>query len=859
MKKERVIPIGILFATLCLVVTACTQGLDAGKGTGTVQVVIGGGAVRSVGANGLPEFDDTNTKIIVTDEAGAQLAQGTTSVTLSVDIGKKITVEATITTAAGVWRGSTKHTVTKGANTVAVKLSKAAKTMRNILINSTGRAAALKLESGEELLENIPIDHSVPHDVHPVIARDSIGRIYVLYRNKHSVAQTTHLRRIDVEGNGGTETGFHDKISEALPPSTIDTITNMAIDVKHNYIFLFRGMTVYCLKEKEDHSFEYIVQGSFPIPAATPLNVTAAAVYDDVLFVVDGTTLYACKFEIEDLPGHGHLGRKRLQFKPVGGSDAASLNLPKLRTDSAFSNNLTKCTGLFADESGVYCLLSENSIAWNRYMVGSVVQCVYKNDGSLEQKGEPKGLNPKVGGTDTVITFDAQYFSNPVGFIGSDEDNLYIADDGVDFEYINENWHITANKNRIATLNRKTHDLTFKDAEATWYGDEKPYTRPDTPVLLWKNDGGNITYWTSADGTESFNATNKLFEYSSSPTIQKPTEAFCYDQDGNLYILWTDGSDYAVRRFELKDGTSYVTPGEYSPTLDSSLLRPSYIAVDISGGQNYLYCGYKDITNNWKVERMSWIGNVTTLTPPHSGWSITVGSAPGEELTALAANKDGVFVAVKETYQDSSILKYRLKVKKHQKGTGTQDSEITLVDGGICYKNAANTPLSGEPSSGDYKETIEAIHGLQVVEDVLYAATVKIEKEIVTGAYGSRTDVLKSSGKLYKVKETDAFSGSATELAKKDWNDVSETGYGFYRFIAVIPKKLVIASDGAWSTGGKAGLPPPPPSFPVIQKDTNKVLKYDLDGHLQNGEDGVTAGGAFSKELTIDGCGFSWK
>ena len=844
MKTMRLVSISILFTALCLVVTACSQGMLAGNDTGEVRVVIGGGAARSVNGEGLPVFDESNTTITVTDEDGNQLAQGSTSLTLRVGVNKKITVAAIVTTAAGEWRGSKEHTVTAGTNTVAVRLSKAAKTMRNILINSTGRAAALKLESGEELLASAAIN--THHAMSPITARDKIGRIYVLYQDTTSASFTSLLKRFDVEGN--EDTGFETPFTSALTVAggNISNIKNIAIDAKNNYIFLFNGSTVYCVKEKEDHSFESFGNDGFPSGTPT-LNVTAAAVHDRVLFVADDTILYACKFDFQDLASYP--GAKQLKFKPADGHHAASLPLPKLRTDSAFNNNLTKCTGLFADEKGVYCLLSENKVAGNKwYMVGAVAQCAYKDDGHLEQKGV-KGLNPNAP-TAESIKFNPAYFSNPVGFIGSDEDNLYIADDGVDFEDINENWHITANKNRIAALNRKTNTITFKDAEATWYGDEKPYTRPDTPVLLWKNDGGNITYWTSADGTESFNATNKLFEYA---TTEKPTEAFCYDQDGNLYILWTDGSDYAVRRFELKDGTSYITPGEYSPTLDSSLLRPSYIAVDISGGQNYLYCGYKDSTSNWKVERMSWMGNLTTLTPPHSGWSITVGSAPGEELTALAANKDGVFVAVKETYQDSSILKYRLKVKKHQKGTGTQDSEITVVDGGICYKNAANTPLSGEPSSGDYKETVEAIHGLQVVENVLYAATVKIEKEIVTGAYGSRTDVLKSSGKLYKVKKTDAFSGSATELAKKDWNDVSGTGYGFYRFIAVMPKKLMIASDGAWSTGGKSAAIPP-----AIKKDTNKVLKYDLNGHLQNGEDGENAGGSFSKELTIDSCGFSW-
>ena len=804
----------------------------------------------------MPVFDETNTRITVTKADGSKVVDGErkTEVTLQLPAGTEITVKVEVTTAAGEWRGSKDHTVTAGDNPITVTLSKTPKTMRNILIdvNADGNTVTLKQASGEKLLENIPIEQH--HDVHPVIARDSIGRIYVLYRNKLSVTQTTHLRRIDVEGNGGTETGFHNKIVGALPPSTIDTITNMAIDVKHNYIFLFRGMTVYCLKEKEDHSFEYIVQGSFPIPAATPLNVTAAAVYDDVLFVVDGTTLYACKFKIEGLPGHP--GRKQLQFKPVG-SDAASLNLPKLRTDSAFSNNLTKCTGLFADESGVYCLLSENSIAWNRYMVGSVVQCVYKNDGSLEQKGEPKGLNPKAGGTDTVITFDAQYFSNPVGFIGSDEDNLYIADDGVDFEDINENWHVKTHHNRIAAFNRKseTGSLTFTSANARWYSEVSPYKIPNTPVLLWEKYQGTehpvpyqgMRYWTSADGTEAFSESNKLFEITDTAS-EGPTDVFCYDQDGNLYILWQDSSnDYRVRRFELKNGASYAATGEDSPALDSSLLTPSYIAVDISGWQNYLYCGYKDITNDWKVERMSWIGNLITLTPLHAEWSITVGSDSSKKLTALAANKDGVFVAVKETYQDGSIEKYRLKVQKYSKETGAAAQGKIMVDNSVTVGvRPAASPYN------DYTEADTSITGLQVVEEQLYAIAATEERlhKYKSDIPDYVVDVFKHSSVLYKLPKTnDTFSGSIAAENSHKKNAGDEIGYGFCRFIAVKPKKLVIASDSGWGKDGLVGG-----HWDNDKNNTDTVLEFDLKNNVFGTD--KKAGGTFSKKLVESG--FDW-
>ncbi|AIW88719.1 MULTISPECIES: hypothetical protein [unclassified Treponema] len=862
MKKLYVNSVSILFAVLCLVFTACNGMLTDGD-TGTVRVVIGGGgAARSVDAAGLPIFHKDNTTITVTDENGHKLvdAEHRTDVMLQLPVGTEITIEVKVTTAAGEWRGSEEHTVTAGDNLIFVKLSKTPKIMRNILINGAGRAASLKLESGEQLLKNIPIEHSAHHDVHPVIARDSIGRIYVLYRNKHSVTQTTHLRRIDVEGNGGTDTGFHDKIVDALPPSTIDTITNMAIDVKHNYIFLFDGSTVYCLKEKEDHSFEYIVQDSFPIPVSSP-NVSAAAVYDDVLFVVYGTTLYACKFKIEELPAHP--GRKRLQFKPVGGPDAASLNLPKLRTDTVFGNNLTNCTGLFADEDNVYCLLSENSVAGNQwYMVGSVVQCAYKDNGTLEQKGV-KGLNPKAGGTDPVITFDTRYFSNPVGFIGSDEDNLYIADDGVDFAYINENWHITANKNRIAVLNRKTHGVTFKDAGATWYEQKPEYKLPNTKILLWEKSDNGVTvpnyygmkYWLADNAnTPCPTIPDDQFWFSSEQTTA-PTDVFCYDQDGNLYILWKDNSLYCtVRRFALKEDGSYDKTSARDLDLRTSTTIAA-IAVDISNGENYLYYAEANSSSPHTIKRFKWghaSGYEDFPDAEAETYSITVPAS--EKVTALAANNDGVFVGVRTI--SISPAGYTLSVKKYAKQDGADKGAITVGELQL-------TPTEPSGPYPQYTKIDNTVNDLRIVNGVLYAITSKLEKNMKYGDpafsyYG--IDEFKSSGILYKIAETakTLFSGDAEKVHEKspippDGTDPG-VSYGFYRFIAVKPKKLVIASDGAYAVGGNTSGALSP--LPDPQSD-NKVLEYDLDGNLNSPEE-KEAGGKFSMEL-CPGSGFEWK
>ena len=111
MEKRSFGYVGILFAALCFMVTACHQGLAAGKGTGEVRIVIGGGVARSVDAAGLPLLDDTNTKITVTGEDGNILGAGTTSVTLHVDTGKKIIIKAVVTAATGIWRGPRRRKV----------------------------------------------------------------------------------------------------------------------------------------------------------------------------------------------------------------------------------------------------------------------------------------------------------------------------------------------------------------------------------------------------------------------------------------------------------------------------------------------------------------------------------------------------------------------------------------------------------------------------------------------------------------------------------------------------------------------------------------------------------------------------
>ena len=846
MKKLHVSAISILFAVLCLVFTACNQGIIAGNETGTVQVVIGDGG-RAVDAAGMPVFDDTNTKITVTDENGNKLAEGTTSVTVNADIGTKITVKAVVTTAAGTWRGSVEHTVTAGTNIVAVKLSKTPKNMGNILSSvisqiSYGDAkVTFKLASGKELLNDVDIGLN---RIIPVIARDGIGRIYVLYDKGGR-----HFTRFDAEGN--EDTGFETAIKGILQGFDIGRIKTMTVDPKTGTLFVAAVTSqpdIYAVTETSHNTFTR--SDKFQLTTLQDIeisdDITAMAAYNGELFlmirrnrsappVAKPNKLFACT---------AALSGTTLTLTEKGAAE-----LDELRT-SAVMNVPTECTGLFADASGVYCLLREQRFEGGTlYMVGALV-CYSRDDNTVTYLKK----HSKAGDSDLALPFEDASFANPIGFIGSDEENIYIADDGYNIEYLNENWRTNGNKNRIAAFNRKTNEITFTDTDATWYGQKSEYKFPNTKILLWEKHytpGPSPTYlgtryWLTENGTEAFSSSNKLFEYSSGHT-KDPTDVFCYDQDGNLYILWKDGSNHKVRRFPLKEDGSYVDSAgvDLNNSLGSHPI--SAIAVDISGGQNYLYYTYEDGPNT-HIQRYNWNGTSFSTATQDSAYGVHITSISDKIFfTALAANKDGVFVGMKTV--NGSASSYGLSVKKYSKENGTHTDPVGTITVGES-QTMPTEPTT--PPYTPYTKIESTINDLRIVNDVLYAVTSKIEKGMKDNS-GYQLDSFKNGSVLYKIAKTASFSGNAEKRAEKNPVLPEDTnpgvGYGFYRFIAVKPKKLVIASDGAW---GKNGI------STHAEANNNKVFEYDLDKNLLEEKD---AGGIFSKQLQRAplASGFNWE
>ncbi|QSH92299.1 hypothetical protein C5N99_07460 [Treponema medium] len=693
-------------------------------------------------------------------------------------------------------------------------------------------------------------------------ARDSAGNVYVLYLDNMPAPQL-HLERFSADGTkdnnfGTAKTGF------TLPDTGI---TDLAVDFKTGDVFLLKRTMVSstdtmitAYMAKADHGY-----ASFSGPATVTMSDASTSEPFNSVAAFDGTLFFAMDVEV------GTNGVKKLyayKMQTAGSfaftTDKAEAELSKLRDDD---KNPMICIGLFADRKGVYGLLVQKNVTGGAdfYALGKIVRYTY--DGSTQLtpvalSGNNSGLNPAAANP-CSIQYDEHYFSYPAGFLGYDGDTLYIADDGVNIEEVNENLHVNGNKDRIMAFDRKNNTLSASSLDldgATWFKSYDKYTYPETKILLWENNGTSMDCWISADGTDAHSPSSAL----NTPPSQRLTDVFCYDQDGNLYVVVQEGSSYKVKRFTPTD-SGFNSTGDMKIKDESE--RPVSIAVDVSGGTNILYYGINvvPVVGNLRlsVQKIEWSDHFVGEKEPQAFIS-----AENEQLTALAANKDGVFVGVKQIYEETvggnQIPKYRLKVKKFLKGTHANGS-VTIVENASSYVDPDNpdTPIPNpQPYSSSqlpYIEHEEAINDLQVVEGTLYAITSKAEenKKWNNDAGKCTIDKFKMSSVLYKIGKTVVgFSGNADKLAEKSavppQGSNPGVGYGFYRFIAVKPKKLVIASDGAYDVDGhNSGSS----SNPV--HNDNTVLTYDLDGNLNSPEE-KDAAGKFSKELQ-PGSGFNWE
>ena len=762
------------------------------------------------------------------------------NISLNLPVGDTVRIKVSVSNPSGIWSGSVTHTVDPDNNVVGIKLKKNVSGLNNLLFTQT--------EDGQHGYNLTPYMGGKKITVHPShrqysFARDSKGRLYVGYE-EHG---TPTLTRYTSEGNNPETINLS---TPAIAPNLLMNDFTKGV----SYVVGFSG-NVYKIEEN----------------SVSTTSLATLAFCHDAAAIDDNRVVWAWKDNPSD------------PLKLYVKNNLESSGENPIRIDIAEHIGMHDCVpyripDIFIRGGYVYVLFTalKDSSAGdtnNLYSLGGVVRY---NINNLAENPVKIGFDDDPDFDDGVLEdYDySENFYGAVKVIGFDDENIYIADDGFDAAYIPqaEGPRIVKNRNRIAALNIATNTVSFtEEYTAKWYNEWKEWRTPNTKILLWEKgtDGSypppssptyGMQYWISdTAGTASpTNVNDESVLWFSTEQQDSPTDIFCYDQDGNLYIVYNSVSDSKVRRFPVKTDGSYDKTAFQDLTI-GSVGSVAAIAVDISDGKNYLY--YNTGTGN-TIKRHEW-GQAGQegfdMATQDTAYSITLsGATPTTQVivTALAANKDGVFVGVKEIYEQLRIKKYRLKVRKYEKAHGTQGNEIVLVDNAAQYTNEAGVAIDHEPATSShlpYIEYTEAINGLQVIDGVLYAITSKTEQkhvyEILFPGYG--IDEFKSSGILYKIAKTASFSGNAEKIAVKNPISADGTnpgvGYGFYRFIAVKPKKVVIASDGAWGKNGNS------PSH--VETSNNKVFVYDLD---KNSLEETDAHATFSKELS-PGSGFEWK
>ena len=449
-------------------------------------------------------------------------------------------------------------------------------------------------------------------------------------------------------------------------------------------------------------------------------------------------------------------------------------------------------------------------------------------------------------------------FYGAVKVIGFDEENIYIADDGFDAADTPAGARIVKNRNRIAALNIATNALSFSDERtAKWYNEWKEWRTPNTKMIVWKSDADSsrigMSYYQVERGDEDLSSAHPFITSGVyTPTGVLYSDVFCYDSAGNFYVSGKDGSDEKLYRYVLKDDGSYETDGEKDISNKPEAMAVSVSSIAADAGRTILFY-YKAPLNypyTHKIERLAW----PTDTFSYAATAPEIKLADLGEydtVTAMAANKDGIFVAVK-TVNDKNTQneKYMIRVKKyeHQRldspGYISAAETVTVIDEtSTNYPNVVVPPShwTAEQANAYINEDLNALY---ISDGVLYGLTTN-QKGYIKDIFSKATEVF-IGGKLLKIGNTKSLGSYVVVLYKNDGLRPETSGeFAPYRFIAVKPKQLVIASDGYY---GKETTP----------RNKNKVFVFDIGNWAHPDETVTQTRINLSKQLVYSGNSFIW-
>ncbi|UTC87593.1 hypothetical protein [Treponema denticola] len=815
----------LFFALLVLILSSCS--LFFQKEYGTITIDLEGGRARSINSStGLPNLADSELEIDILTEGSSSiykkiLASEPKFFQADFPVGSRLEITVKLNGPSSSWSAYNNHTVKEGNNDIQLLLNKNASSLANV-----GFSTAAVVNKYEFNIAGKKIN--ISSNALPVFTRDSRGRLYIAYKESSG----WKLNRYESDG---TPNNFASSL-----PSTITSASSVKLASDP-----ITGKVYALIKDSSNNVILYRIKDDGSIIAGNPtIPVCPIAVYNNNLFALDSTDLKM--FTITE--------GGSLTFTQAGSTVSVSTGqiiisgTPGTPINVDFKDILVK-------NDKIYILFAKNKLPTGTppqpspyYSLGGMLEYTYNSSG-ITNHPQKYGFKNEVTAENGIVTAGEANFYGPACFIGYDEQSISIADDGCTFKKEGSSVRIDKNVNRIFSFNTSTKSLYSYATENKWFKEyEETATPPPPPpgtgkVLLWEKN--------TAPTTEGFkfylvDENNISASLPSTAFLQDngsgyPTDVFCYDQEGNLYVVWFDNSSYFVRRYEKANGYSTDNTKENQQkmvnnsgsTQLSASEKPTAIAVDVSDTQKgYVYYSYKTgekiiIRNNWLksngFKTGSYLDNHTL--------NDLVG-ANDSKITSMTVNNDGLFVAQKNEYT-SSPKRFKNVIHKYSDFEHPNTDYIGDTSGSILHSTGNN-----------YVD--ENIFAMQIINGVLYYTVIKQDGQLEN----QNTNIVKTSAKL--VKSSNSLNNAMNyQSFDTVWSTQSSStdGYAPYRFIGTVPNKLIIASDGYYGI-----------KTPNEVKNKNKVLSFDITTSTNWTVTPTDTSAKFSRELTHDATnGFKWE
>lgn len=805
----------LFFALLVLILSSCS--LFFQEEYGTITIDLEGGKARSINSStGLPDLTDSELEIdIVTDGSSSIykkiLASEPKFFQADFPVGSRLEITVKLNGPSSSWSAYNNHTVKEGNNDIQLLLNKNASSLATVGFSTTATTNTYEFNIAGKTID-------ISSNPLPVFTRDSRGRLYIAYKQSD-----WKLNRYESDG---TPNNF---VSGSPILTTITGVSSvkLASDPVTGKVYAAANSNLYLIKD--DGS---VIAGTSTIPAG-PI-----AVYNNNLFALDspaGTNLKM--FTITEEGGGLTLNQAGSLIPVSTGQITISTSGSETTINVDFKDILVK-------NDKIYILFAKNSLPSvtppaHYYSLGGMLEYTYNSSG-ITNYPQKYGFNDTVTAKDGIVTAGEANFYGPACFIGYDEQSISIADDGCTFKKEGGSVRIYKNVNRIFSFNTSTKSLYSYATENKWFN-EYEVTGSSTgtgKVLLWQKNTAPTTegfkfYLVDENNSASLPSTAFLQDNGT----DYPTDVFCYDQEGNLYVVWFDYPNYCVRRYEKKSDGSYNTENVKEQALQGSgttLLNssnpPIAIAVDISDSTNgYLYCSYIDKSANDKnyIIKNKWIKAIGFDAGNRVG---ILNVPPNETATAIAANEKGVFVAIKKEIL-TPPKSYSIKIYRCESNFTFPSSYYVVVEN--------NTNHNSGDSYSDKNITV-----MTILNDRLYYFISEQEGDVRPGP--SQGQTVKVYGELCKVEgKLDAPNFNHNSISV--WN--RSEGFAPCKIIAPISNKLIIASDGYYGKKSTNEV-----------KNKNKVLSFDINTASTTWTVTPTDTDAkFSRELTYGASGFEWK